>query len=638
MLRGVSVSVGGGGAGTLTLAAVSTDHKAPGLRPMRSAYIALNRPKAVNRQCVTTATLRLFSTDKAKDEETKNGQVTNDDAKKETHRNLPPPYTEQYEARVYYPFSYSGPAPRASKAMQTALREKYYFKVFLDSHLYRGEANSVPLALRKRGVPSAKWPVEVRVPGKEDAVGRVEAAAVDFFESNVGIASFAVCGGKKGEPKPLQSLLNVLRALHDNEEMHAGADAQIPIRPQELMAQLISEQCTGRSRGWFPVDKASKLFIFVRATAAPDPTATEAAQDDTPVASTSSKDDRNGSSADNNGATHEDVKVELGPWDKKQMRTALYALSHFTKKADLNLNEQTLDKFDSQNCYLRWSTDQGGLWIGVNSDGGAAIQFPPAEESAKSSKSSSKSKAESGQTVHHYTTDLDLASQSDEEEDFMAGPSAMPLQLAPVLLYQKTYLQGRLNRVRSIISRTGDNSLQEQQELADELKRIEGSLLRFKLRVVDPVSESQSAQELFQTWKDLLGADALKDALSGHVADLAGYYSGLSASAQQRKLDTMTIVISFLGASNILLSLARAPNLPLSISAVIVSLVLSVLFQKVSLSEDPTRHPIRAMREALPDVNWKSLYSKMMANRSALIFAVGGFVSAVVWAVHNMLT
>ena len=99
------------------------------------------------------------------------------------------------------------------------------------------------------------------------------------------------------------------------------------------------------------------------------------------------------------------------------------------------------------------------------------------------------------------------------------------LQLVPSLLYQRTFLQMEVQRIRKMINKTAAvKSYLDMHDLLSELKDIEGRLLRFNLKFCDGISQDMAAQEVFDIWQRLESLTTLKENLVDHVQELSAFY------------------------------------------------------------------------------------------------------------------
>ena len=63
-------------------------------------------------------------------------------------------------------------------------------------------------------------------------------------------------------------------------------------------------------------------------------------------------------------------------WDYNQLALWTYLLATGSPSEFQAVKKDFLQEFLEKDCYLRWSSESGGLWIGFSTHGGAVIHFP----------------------------------------------------------------------------------------------------------------------------------------------------------------------------------------------------------------------------------------------------------------------
>eukprot|EP00011_Vannellida_sp_DIVA3-517-6-12_P010582 CAMPEP_0114610780 /NCGR_PEP_ID=MMETSP0168-20121206/3777_1 /TAXON_ID=95228 ORGANISM="Vannella sp., Strain DIVA3 517/6/12" /NCGR_SAMPLE_ID=MMETSP0168 /ASSEMBLY_ACC=CAM_ASM_000044 /LENGTH=644 /DNA_ID=CAMNT_0001821733 /DNA_START=107 /DNA_END=2038 /DNA_ORIENTATION=- len=552
-----------------------------------------------------------------------------------------------YETRTYFPFKYDGELPESVIDLQwrQQIRSNLYSKIQFQEHLAGSTISSLNMKCKK-GAVKLELPAQVELNGVK---GMMHRAHVNYFSNNIGIASITFHPARiaadtpaaalppemsDGNPEPaaaaeqdseaaleveekeyqrssIKDVLDVQQAMLGNEkivvdhghaeeghmcsvdsksagkggattkqhsigasalEKAAGCVANHTTSVQQLLEAIV-DYAAGKNphiKSWERLPIGQRPFIVNRvevdyskelaakvaeALGEGDACAMKVAQAATPPPPMGQ--------APASSESHKEVEtVSSRGWDRCKLNTWTYALSSFAWTEKLDMQDNYLDKFIQQNCYLRFASDFGGLWLGFRNNGGAAVYYHHFDAH--------------GKKVHDTWM---------ENQNHWPPATETMLQLVPALLYQRTFLQMEVQRIRKLINKTAAvKSYLDMHGLLSELKDIEGRLLRFNLLFCDEISQDMAAQEVFEIWQRQEALTTLKENLVDHVQELSAFYRNISAATQQDKLDLLTVVVVNLGLAQILYYGLADGHTLLAISIVTISIVAALYYHGTVLN------------------------------------------------------
>lgn len=214
-------------------------------------------------------------------------------------------------------------------------------------------------------------------------------------------------------------------------------------------------------------------------------------------------------------------------WNHRQLSYWTYLFSTCATSDALEVKDEFLHDFLEKSCYLRWASENGGLWLSFSAHGACALKFAVTKKDVER-----------------------LKAKKANHQDLLA-------QIVYPALFQKAFLQIEVNLVRKLINETASaKSFYNHSKVSESLKNIKGNLLRFNLIFCDEIGKSIASNSMFDIWQRNLSVDKLQDNLAKHVADLTSFYSGISGAVQQSKLDLLTVTIGCLGLAQLFMQVS----------------------------------------------------------------------------------
>ncbi len=248
---------------------------------------------------------------------------------------------------------------------------------------------------------------------------------------------------------------------------------------------------------------------------------------------------------------------------KENLNITAYNVCQKEWSVDNMVEAHYLEEFVENNCYLRHARSDGGLWFSFHPDGGSAVYFGPRC------------------SLPIFATDRRAKTSAEICGTTRAAAS---LSLMEAIVFQRTYLRSLDQQTSELIMAAKKLSTTA---AAEELQDIHLRMLKFKAKfTTEPVSSSSAVKEQFALWCNVVGIGRTIETLSGGIADLRGFVSEQTARAGQQRLDTLSVVLGFLGIASLVIDVYvnyitnpddngnRRPNLWIMPTVVILLLFL----------------------------------------------------------------
>eukprot|EP00049_Salpingoeca_infusionum_P025738 m.21513 g.21513 ORF g.21513 m.21513 type:complete len:490 (-) comp8291_c0_seq1:250-1719(-) len=215
-----------------------------------------------------------------------------------------------------------------------------------------------------------------------------------------------------------------------------------------------------------------------------------------------------------------------------RLKNTVYNIGQMEWDASAPVDDKYLDEYLQNNCYLRFAEPTEGLYMTFHQDGGATILFDTVANLEK--------KLPMFSNARHNGVTGDVRGTSRPLGSF---------SMMEAILFQRTYLRYLDNTMHQLIVNMDQRKNSESLEILQDVHR---QLIKFRANYgTRPVSSSSSCVQQMDQWTKVAGLSSVTNQLTSNIKDLHTFYSDISAEESQQRLDTLAVVLGFLGVAQL---------------------------------------------------------------------------------------